>query len=73
MENPFRYGGVVGAEAFCNRDEEQRDLRRCAENAGRLFLYAGEVLYGKPVSVGKLHGTDGIQQLRRRSRQVNER
>jgi hypothetical protein len=40
VQNPFRYGGVVGPGAFCNRQDEQHDLRRCIENAGRLFLYA---------------------------------
>ena len=26
--NPFRYGGVVGEETFCNRTRELRELRR---------------------------------------------
>lgn len=40
MINPFQYGGVVGPEAFCNRDQELNDLRRAAENAERVFVYA---------------------------------
>lgn len=40
MRNPFEYGSVVGERAFCNREEELRDLRRTIDNAGRLFLYA---------------------------------
>ncbi len=40
MINPFQYGGVVGPDAFCNRDRELADLRRAAENAERVFVYA---------------------------------
>ena len=40
MTNPFQYGGVVGPGAFCNRDKELSDLRRAAENAERIFVYA---------------------------------
>lgn len=38
--NPFEYGGVVGAGAFCNRTRELADLRRAAENGDRLLVYA---------------------------------
>ncbi|MEL6612215.1 MAG: ATP-binding protein [Bacteroidota bacterium] len=38
--NPFEYGGVVGADAFCNRTQELADLRRAAENGDRLLVYA---------------------------------
>jgi hypothetical protein len=38
--NPFRYGGIVGPDAFCNRKQEMTDLRRAAENGERLFVYA---------------------------------
>jgi hypothetical protein len=40
VTNPFRYGGVVGRETFCNRKQEIGDLLRAAENGDRLFLYA---------------------------------
>lgn len=40
MTNPFRYGGVVGEEAFCNRKQELADLLRAMENGERLFLYS---------------------------------
>ena len=40
MANPFRYGGVVERETFCNRKQEIADLLRAAENGDRLFLYA---------------------------------
>ena len=40
MTNPFRYGGVVGEEAFCNRKQELADLQRAMENGERLFLYS---------------------------------
>ncbi len=38
--NPFEYGGVVGDAAFCNRSSEINDLRRAAENADRILVYA---------------------------------
>ena len=40
MINPFKYGGVVGAESFCNRVQELSDIRRSMENGARLFLYS---------------------------------
>lgn len=40
MINPFEYGGIVGPDAFCNRDQERADLGRAAENGERLFVYA---------------------------------
>lgn len=40
MQNPFTYGGVVGAEAFCNRRRELTDLKRFIENGDRVFLYS---------------------------------
>ena len=38
--NPFKYGGAVGPEAFCNRMQEVHDLTRAATNAERLFVYS---------------------------------
>lgn len=40
MRNPFKYGTVVGGTAFCNRDEERKDLRRAIENGEKLFVYS---------------------------------
>ena len=40
MTNPFQYGGVVGPDAFCNREQELADLQRVAENASKVFAYA---------------------------------
>ncbi len=40
MRNPFRYGGVVLGEAFCNREQEQADLLRAIENGEKLFVYS---------------------------------
>ena len=40
MINPFQYGGVVGKEAFCNREEEISRLTRAMENGERIFLYS---------------------------------
>lgn len=38
MRNPFRYGQIVGPEAFCDRQQEQADLARAMENGERLFV-----------------------------------
>ncbi len=40
MSNPFRYGGVVGQEAFCNRTTELHDLSRAMQQGERLFVYS---------------------------------
>jgi len=40
MINPFKYGGIVGKDAFCNRKKELADLYRVMENGDRLFLYS---------------------------------
>ncbi len=40
MRNPFRYGGIVTGEAFCNRDRELHDLVRAMENGDKLFVHS---------------------------------
>jgi uncharacterized protein len=40
MLNPFRYGGVVSEEAFCNRSSELRDLVQAMRQGERLFVYS---------------------------------
>ena len=40
MMNPFRYGGVVDRDAFCNRTTELRDLSRAMQQDERLFVYS---------------------------------
>jgi len=54
--NPFEYGGVVGAGAFCNRARELAELRRAAENGDRLLVYA-ERRMGKTSLVKRAVGT----------------
>lgn len=46
MTNPFRYGGVVSDDSFCNRKKEVREIVRMMENSGRAFLYS-ERRFGK--------------------------
>ena len=46
MRNPFQYGSVVGADAFCDRQRELSDLRRAMENGEKLFVYS-ERRFGK--------------------------
>lgn len=40
MNNPFKYGGIVGTDSFCNRRQELLDLRRAMENGDNLFIYS---------------------------------
>ena len=40
MTNPFQYGSVVSGEAFCNRQDELRDLRQAVENGEKVFVYS---------------------------------
>ena len=40
MQNPFKYGGVVGGDAFCNRQQELSELLRAMENSEKLFVYS---------------------------------
>lgn len=65
--NPFTYGGVVGAEAFCNRTDEIHDLVAAARSADRLLVYA-ERRMGKTSLVGRvgerLRTLDAHQQVR---------
>jgi len=46
MRNPFEYGGVVTADAFCNREKELADILRAIENCEKLFIYS-ERRFGK--------------------------
>ncbi len=38
MVNPFRYGGIVSGEAFCNRERELADLLAAMRNGDKVFL-----------------------------------
>ena len=40
MPNPFRYGGVVSRDAFCNRKKELSDLLSAMQNSENLFIYS---------------------------------
>ena len=40
MQNPFKYGGVVSQDSFCNREQERSDLLRAIENSEKLFVYS---------------------------------
>ena len=46
MVSPFRYGGIVGSDSFCNRINEMKELKRVVNNSGKLFMY-GERRIGK--------------------------
>lgn len=44
--NPFEYGGVVGANAFCNRAREKADLAAAIRSHEKLFVFS-ERRFGK--------------------------
>lgn len=46
MKNPFRYGGIVGQDSFCNRKKQIKELIRIIENAENVLLYS-ERRFGK--------------------------
>jgi len=46
LKNPFKYGGVVSRDAFCNREKELSDLLRAMENSERMFV-CSERRFGK--------------------------
>ena len=46
MENPFRFSGIVDGPAFCNREKEQKELRRYIESSQNVLLYSHR-RYGK--------------------------
>ena len=58
MKNPFKYGGVVSRDAFCNRETELTDLLRAMENSERIFV-CSERRFGKTslvqLALGKLN------------------
>lgn len=40
MENPFSHSGIVTGEAFCNRDQEIKDLTYLARHSQNVLLYS---------------------------------
>jgi len=46
MMNPFKYSGVVGRGAFCNRKQELHDLLRTMVNGEQMIMYS-ERRFGK--------------------------
>lgn len=40
MINPFKYGGVVGKDDFCNRNKEIDEIAQCIKNGHKLFVYS---------------------------------
>ena len=46
MNNPFKFGEVIGSSKFCNRTEELETLGRHVTNCNKVFLYS-ERRFGK--------------------------
>jgi AAA+ ATPase superfamily predicted ATPase len=40
MDNPFLYTNIVGGDAFCDREKEQRDLLRYVKASQNVLLYS---------------------------------
>ena len=53
MKNPFQPTGIVKAPAFCNREQEQRDLKKYIQNAQNVLLYSHR-RYGKTSLIHKV-------------------
>ena len=51
--NPFYYGRVVGAGAFCNRTREVAELERICKNSNGIFIYSERRL-GKTSLISKV-------------------
>jgi AAA+ ATPase superfamily predicted ATPase len=53
MKNPFQPSGIVKAPAFCNREQEQHDLKKYIQNAQNVLLYSHR-RYGKTSLIHKV-------------------
>lgn len=40
MKNPFKYGGIISGDAFCNRANELSDIVREMKSGQNLFIYS---------------------------------
>jgi len=53
MKNPFQPTGIVKDPAFCNREREQRELKKYIENSQNVLLYSHR-RYGKTSLIFKV-------------------
>jgi len=53
MKNPFQPTGIVKDSAFCNREREQRELKKYIENSQNILLYSHR-RYGKTSLIYKV-------------------
>jgi len=53
MKNPFQSTGIVKEPAFCNREREQRDLKKYIESSQNILLYSHR-RYGKTSLIFKV-------------------
>lgn len=53
MKNPFQSTGIVKDPAFCNREREQREIRKYIENSQNILLYSHR-RYGKTSLIFKV-------------------
>ena len=60
MENPFKFSGIVEAPAFCNRQNEQREIKQYIENSQNVLLYSHR-RYGKSSLI--LHIFRGLKNI----------
>ena len=53
MNNPFQSTGIVRDLSFCNREREQRELKKYIENSRNILLYSHR-RYGKTSLIFKV-------------------
>jgi AAA+ ATPase superfamily predicted ATPase len=53
MDNPFRFSGIVEEPAFCNRKEEQKEIKQYIETSQYVLLYSHR-RYGKSSLILKI-------------------
>lgn len=53
MDNPFSFSGIVDDPAFCNREREQKELKRLIKGSQNVLLYSHR-RYGKSSLILKL-------------------
>lgn len=53
MDNPFRFSGIVEDDAFCDREKEQKELKRYIESSQNVLLYSHR-RYGKSSLILKI-------------------
>jgi AAA+ ATPase superfamily predicted ATPase len=62
MENPFKFSGIVEEPAFCNRQNEQKELIQYIENSQNVLLYSHR-RYGKSSLILKMFAAENLDRF----------